>query len=223
MELDIVYQDRDITVVRKPAGMLSEPDGKNPDVLTALREQTGTDGLLVHRLDRDTTGLMLVANHKKAASALSKAITEKSLVKEYLAVVSGLPEPPEGTMTDLLYRDARKNRSFVVSRERKGVREARLSYRLLDSALWEDGNTVSLVQVKLDTGRTHQIRVQFASRKMPLLGDGHYGSRFRGCKTALHSYRLTFPHPKKGELMTFDCLPDATAEPWRHFSYLKEE
>lgn len=220
MELDIAYQDRDITVVRKPAGMLSEPDGKHPDVLTALREQNGTDGLLVHRLDRETGGLMVLANHSQAAAALSRAIGDKKLEKEYLAVVSGRPEPAEGTMTDLLFRDARKNRSFVVTRPRKGVKEARLTYRTLDTVNTEEGQR-SLVQVKLDTGRTHQIRVQFASRKMPLMGDRKYGSR-TACDMALHSCRLSFPHPHTGEVMTFTSLPDFDAQPWQSFSIPEE-
>lgn len=223
MEEILVYQDRDVTVVNKPAGMLSEPDGRHPDVLTTLQGDSGQEYYPVHRLDKDTTGLMVVANHKKAAAALSQAVAENRLEKEYLAVVSGCPSPAEGTMTDLLYRDARKNRSFVVTRPRKGVREARLTYQQLALSTWEDSIPISLVRVKLDTGRTHQIRVQFASRQMPLLGDGHYGSRIRDCKTALHSFRLTFPHPRSGELMTFDSLPDREAEPWKRFSYPEED
>lgn len=216
--MNIVYCDHDVTVIEKPAGYLSEADGKNPDVLTAAKQLTGSDCLLVHRLDKETGGLMVLANHRQAAAALSKAVTEKLLEKEYLAVVSGCPQPAEGAMTDLLFRDARKNRSFVVTRLRKGVKEARLTYRTLDTAQWTNGETVSLVRVKLETGRTHQIRVQFASRKMPLAGDSRYGSRLRDCSSALFSCRLCFPHPGTGEILDFSSLPERMSLPWNLFS-----
>ena len=210
----IVYADDAVTVVNKPAGMPSEPDGTGRDVIAAVREETGAECRLVHRLDRGTAGLMVVANTRKAAAALSAAIAEGRLEKTYLAAVGGIPEPSEGEMKDLLFRDAGKNRSYVVKRMRKGVREARLTYHALDSAETDFG-PVTLVAVTLDTGRTHQIRVQFASRGMPLMGDGRYGSRCRGPAPALFSAGLRFPHPTSGEMMEFRAVPDPEEEPWR--------
>ena len=210
----IVYRDDAVTVVNKPAGMLSEPGGAGDGVPAAVREATGTEVRLVHRLDRGTGGLMVLANTAAAAAALSAAIAEGRVEKTYLAAVGGVPEPPEGEMRDLLFRDSAKNRSYVVRRMRKGVREARLSYRTLGTAETENG-PVTLVGVTLNTGRTHQIRVQFASRGMPLLGDRKYGSRVRSPAPALFSAGLKFPHPVTGETMAFRALPDPEDGPWR--------
>ncbi len=210
----IVYRDEAVTVVNKPAGMLSEPGGNGRNVISAVRELTGTECRPVHRLDRGTGGLMVLANTAQAAAALSAAIAEGRMEKTYLAAVGGTPEPPEGEMRDLLFHDTGKNRSYVVRRMRKGVREARLTYRTLGSTETENG-LLTLVSVTLDTGRTHQIRVQFASRGMPLAGDRKYGSRFRSSVPALFSAGLRFPHPVTGEMMTFRALPDPEEEPWQ--------
>ena len=209
----IVYRDHAVTVVNKPSGMLSEPDGTGRDVITAVREATGTECRPVHRLDRGTAGLMVLANTAAAAAALSGAIREGRMEKTYLAAVGGVPEPPEGEMRDLLFHDAGKNRSYVVRRMRKGVREARLTYRTLGSLETENG-PLTLVSVTLDTGRTHQIRVQFATRGMPLVGDRTYGSRFRSPAPALFSAGLRFPHPATGEQMAFTAMPDPAQEAW---------
>jgi 23S rRNA pseudouridine1911/1915/1917 synthase len=148
---------------------------------------------------------MVYARTKDAAAALSQNIQAGTVKKEYLAVVQGKPEQETGILEDLLLHDARKNKSYVVKRLRNGVRKAKLSYQVL---VTQAGR--SLIQVRLFTGRTHQIRVQFASRQMPLQGDGRYGGG--SGKIALWSVRLTFPHPKTGKLCVFQLLPESLGE-----------
>ena len=203
--INILHQDNDIVVCLKPAGLLSEGEGPE-SLLTLLAEQCGGQIFPVHRLDRGAAGVMVFARNAKAAAALSRAVQEKRLKKEYFALIPGTPAEKEGEMTDFLFKDSRKGKVFAVKRPRKGVREARLTYRVL----WTDGET-TLVRVALDTGRTHQIRVQFSSRGMPLLGDGKYGSRVKGA-LALFSCALGFPHPKTGKPMEFQAKP--TGSPW---------
>jgi 23S rRNA pseudouridine1911/1915/1917 synthase len=203
--IEIIHIDNDIIVCLKPAGLLSEGEGPE-SLLTLLAEQCGGQIYPVHRLDRGASGLMVFARNSKAAAGLSRAVQEKQLKKEYFALISGIPAEKEGEMTDYLFKDSRKGKVFAVSRPRKGVRDARLTYR----TLWEDGEN-ALVRVALDTGRTHQIRVQFSSRGMPLWGDGKYGSRVKG-QLALFSCALGFPHPKTGKPMTFEAKPQG--EPW---------
>ena len=203
--IEILYQDNDIIVCIKPAGLLSEGEGED-SLLTVLAAQCGGQVFPVHRLDRGAAGLMVFARNSKAAAGLSRAVQEKQLKKEYFARVSGVPAEKEGEMTDFLFKDSRKGKVFAVKRPRKGVREARLTYRVL----WQDGDS-SLVRVALDTGRTHQIRVQFSSRGMPLWGDGKYGSRVKG-DLALFSCGLGFPHPRTGKSMTFATKPQGA--PW---------
>ena len=203
--IDIIHIDNDIIVCLKPAGLLSEGEGPE-SLLTLLAEQCGGQVYPVHRLDRGASGLMVFARHSKAAAGLSRAVQEKQLKKEYFALLSGVPAEKEGELTDYLFKDSRKGKVFAVSRPRKGVRDARLTYRVL----WQDGEN-ALVRVALDTGRTHQIRVQFSSRGMPLWGDGKYGSRVKG-ELALFSCGLGFPHPKTGKPMTFEARPQGA--PW---------
>ena len=203
--IDIIHIDNDIIVCVKPAGLLSEGEGPE-SLLTVLADQCGGQVYPVHRLDRGASGLMVFARHSKAAAGLSRAVQEKQLKKEYFALISGVPSEAEGELTDYLFKDSRKGKVFAVSRPRKGVRDARLTYR----TLWNDGEN-ALVRVALDTGRTHQIRVQFSSRGMPLWGDGKYGSRVKG-ELALFSCGLGFPHPKTGKAMTFEAKPQGA--PW---------
>ena len=203
--IEILYQDNDIIVCIKPAGLLSEGEGED-SLLTVLAAQCGGQIFPVHRLDRGAAGLMVFARNSKAAAGLSRAVQEKQLKKEYFARVSGVPAEKEGEMTDFLFKDSRKGKVFAVKRPRKGVREARLTYRVL----WQDGDS-SLVRVTLDTGRTHQIRVQFSSRGMPLWGDGKYGSRVKG-ELALFSCGLGFPHPRTGKRMEWEAKP--MGQPW---------
>lgn len=205
--MEILYEDRYIAVCVKDAGVLSESGGM-PEL---LKESTGSkDIFCVHRLDKDVGGVMVYAKTSQAAGKLSAAVAGRKLRKDYLAVVEG--QVPEcGTMRDLLFHDVRKNKTYIVDRERKGVKEAALDYRKLGSY---DG--LSLVYITLHTGRSHQIRVQFASRKMPLTGDGKYGSRHRAMPLGLWAYSLTFPHPVTGETMCFKKSPPS-CPPWEGF------
>ena len=163
---------------------------------------------------RDLEAVMVYARSKPAAASLSKAIQDGAMIKEYVALVHGTP-PENGDWTDLLFKDSRKNKVFVVKRERRGVKKARLTYRLLKAG------EQSLVRVRLYTGRSHQIRVQFASRKHPLVGDGKYGSKCNRCTPALWAWRLTFPHPQTGEWRRYDQKPPEQF-PWNLFDENKE-
>ena len=217
--LEIIHQERDFVLCVKPFGLLSE--GEQEGAMPALlRAQLGGEIYPVHRLDRETGGCMVYARTKTAAGKLSAIVSERSMEKEYLAVVAGCPAEESGTLRDLLFRDAAKNKSFVVDRMRRGVREAELSYRVLETVATERGE-YTLLSVQLHTGRTHQIRVQFAFRKLPLVGDQRYGSRESAPHMALWSYRLAFPHPfRKGEAGA-EVLPPAEW-PWTLFR-LREE
>ena len=196
--MELLYQDAGIVVCRKEAGMDSEMD-----IPRILREQLGGDILPVHRLDRGTEGLMVYARTKQAAAAMSRAIGDGGFQKEYLAQVHGSP-PEEGAWEDLLFKDSRKNKVFVVRRPRAGVKLARLRYRVIRPG------EESLVRVFLETGRTHQIRVQFASRGYPLVGDHKYGSRSNLTVPRLFCAALLFPW--KGKEMRFEAAPE-WAEP----------
>ena len=223
MTIPIIYADTAILLCVKPAGVVSEPDrGRGlPELLSAqLRESGQPDDIAgVHRLDKAVGGLMVFSRRKDLTGALTEQIKRREVEKEYLAVLRGRPDAPEGTLEDLLFHDSRCNKTFVVDRMRKGVREAKLSYRTLGQA--EDGGQIlTLVRVRLHTGRTHQIRVQFASRGLPLLGDIRYGSK-APCTPALWSYRLGFDHPLTGERLNFTCPPPETW-PWTLFPIPKE-
>lgn len=213
-DFKILYEDNDITVCCKPAGVLSEDaQGGEKGVIGLLSQRAGKPLHLLHRLDRNVGGVMVFANNKKAAATLSADIQNHKLKKEYLAVVDGIPEENNGVYKDLLFKDSRKNRSYVVNRMRKGVKDASLEYKVLKS-----NESKSLVQILLHTGRTHQIRVQFSSRKIPLCGDIKYGSKDRATgKVALHSYRITFCHPETKKEMSFLSEPDYSTYPWNMF------
>jgi len=192
--MDILHADGEIAVCCKPVGLDSEHD-----VPAALAEQLGGDVFPLHRLDKNVGGVMVYARTKAAAAKFSRLIQEGQLVKEYVALVHGTP-PEHGDWQDLLWKDSAKNKVFVVKRERKGVKAARLEYQRLNQ-----GET-SLVRVRLHTGRSHQIRVQFASRGFPLVGDHKYGAKDAATAPMLFSCCLTFPH--KGRQMRFEYLPD---------------
>lgn len=180
-----------------------------------LSEELGGDIYCVHRLDRAVGGVMVYARTAAAAAALSRQIAACQFHKEYLAVVQGRPEEDSAILRDLLFWDRAKNKSFVVKRQRGGVKDAELEYALLE-ALPE----LSLLRVILHTGRTHQIRVQFSSRAMPLVGDVKYGSRYRDCALALWSHALGFRHPATGKAMSFSAMPELVF-PWNGFEYFK--
>ena len=192
--MEFLYHDQDIAVCVKPVGLDSESEV--PQAITAA---LGGEVFPIHRLDKNVGGVMVYARTKTAAAALSRAVQEGSMVKEYVACVHGTP-PPQGDWQDLLWKDSAKNKVFVVTRERRGVKKARLEYTRLT-----EGET-SLVRIRLHTGRSHQIRVQFASRKFPLVGDHKYGSRDEATAPMLFSCCITFPY--KGATRRFEALPD---------------
>lgn len=193
--MEILYSDKQIAVCIKPVGMDSELEAP-----CALREALGGDIFPIHRLDKNVGGVMVYARTKASAAALSKAVQEGQVIKEYVALVHGTP-PEFGDWTDLLWKDSQKNKVFVVKRERKGVKSARLEYRRLNQA------DPSLVQIRLHTGRSHQIRVQFSSRGFPLVGDHKYGARDDVAAPMLFSFRITLPVGTVTK--TFEALP-----PW---------
>lgn len=197
----ILYENQAFAVCLKPRNVLSQAGGPGEtSMIDLLSSQLGSEIYPVHRLDRQVGGVMVYAKTQKSAAWFSREIQQGNLKKEYLAVVHGCPEADSGELNDLLLHDARKNKSYVVSRMRGGVKKARLSYGVLARA--EDR---TLVQVRLFTGRTHQIRVQFASRKLPLIGDGRYGGG--SGELALWSVRLTFRY--HGKALCFTELPDS--------------
>ena len=205
MDARVLYQDEHLAVVFKPYGLLSETHESQPNLPAVLRGLCGCTVYPVHRLDRTTEGLMVYAKTPSAAAGLSASIADGALRKIYLAAVEGVPEDG-GELCDLLYYDRSRHKSYVVTRERRGVKEARLRYQRLSTAVYE-GKTVSIVRVGLLTGRTHQIRVQFASRRHPLVGDRRYGSTVSSDNIALCACELSFPHPATGEEMRFTCAP----------------
>ncbi len=215
-DLTILYEDKSLVLCVKPVGVLSEDSEKGASMPGLLREHYRAlhqpDYIATaHRLDKITGGVMVFSRSKTVTGKLIAAVAEHRMEKEYLAVLRGHPEAPEGELTDLLFRDATKNKSYVVKRRRKGVREARLAYRVL-----EETEALTLVRVRLYTGRTHQIRVQFSSRGLPLLGDIRYGSKDQGCTAALWSYRLALSHPLTGEKIDISQPPPGQY-PWDLF------
>lgn len=191
--MDILFENGDFVVCIKPVGLDAEHE-----VPAALQEQLGGTIFPLHRLDKNVGGVMVYARNQKAAAELSKAIVGGDMVKEYVAIVHGTP-PVEGDWEDLLFKDSRKNKVFVVKRQRTGVKAARLTYRCLQAG------EESLVRIRLYTGRSHQIRVQFSSRGYPLVGDHKYGSRAAATEPMLYSCCITFPY--QGEMHRFESIP----------------
>lgn len=210
--MEILYQNANILVCIKPARVLStdEPGGL-PELVREALGDPKADVRTVHRLDRVVSGVMVLARSANAASELSRQIREDQFRKEYLAVIHGRPENPEGTLHDLLARDKARRMTFVAEAPGKGVQEAALSYRVLEYA-----NGMSLVRVRLHTGRTHQIRVQFSSRGMPLVGERKYAVLNDPCELALWSAKIGFYHPGTGEWVEFSKGPPAVF-PWTEF------
>ncbi len=192
--MQILHTDPQFVVLIKPLGLDSEHQ-----VPAALMDALGGEIYPIHRLDKNVGGVMVYARTKSAAAALSRAVQEGTLVKEYQALVHGIP-PEKGLYQDLLFKDSGKNKVFVVKKERKGVKKASLEFTRLSDA------DPSLVLVRLHTGRSHQIRVQFASRGFPLLGDHKYGARDDWNAPALFSCRIRFPW--RGKELTFQAAPD---------------
>lgn len=201
--MDFLYLDDHIAVCVKPARVLStdEPGGMPELVRNALGDP-GADVRTVHRLDRVVSGLMVLARSAAAASELSRQIRDDQFGKEYLAVIHGCPESPAGRLTDLLLRNKQERKTYIVQEPAKGVQEAILDYHVLNTT-----DKLSRVQIRLITGRTHQIRAQFSGRGMPLVGDRKYATLDDPCEIALWSYRLSFSHPVTGQAMEFTLEP----------------
>ena len=206
--IEILEQTPQLVLCVKPVGVRAQGEAE-ADLPALLKRQLGCEIYPVHRLDQAVGGVMVFAKTAPAAAKLSQAIAGGTLQKEYLAVLERSPERAEGELSDLLFHDRTKNKTYVVSRQRKGVKEAKLAYRVLDVQ-----NGLCLVRIRLYTGRTHQIRVQFASRGMPLVGDGKYGSRKNAASPALWSYALTVP--MGGAIARIRALPKA-AGVWAPF------
>lgn len=202
----VLYEDEAVIVCVKPRGVLSAQDASGKRSMNDLLAPRSV--YPVHRLDREVSGVMVFAKTAEAAAFLSASMKD-GFCKEYLAICEKPPVPPQGELTDLLFHDRRRNKTYVVQRKRAGVKEARLSYRTTDSGM---------VLIRLYTGRTHQIRVQFASRGRPLRGDRKYGACTNG-DLALWAFRLTFPHPD-GRILQF-TLPDIFLPP--EFSLVKSK
>ena len=192
--MQILFSDRDIVACVKPVGL-----GSEAEVPAALKEELGGEIFPIHRLDKNVGGVMVFARTKTAAAAISKAVQEGQVIKEYVAMVHGTP-PETGDWEDFLFKHSRKNKVFPVKKERKGVKYARLEFIRLRPG------EESLVHIRLHTGRSHQIRVQFSSRGFPLVGDHKYGSRDAATAPMLFSCRVTLPY--RGETKVFEALPD---------------
>ena len=196
--MEILFNDKNLIVCVKPVGIDSEHE-----LVEKLKEIYNGEIFVVHRLDKNVGGVMVYARNKQTAALLSKHIQEGSMVKEYVAMVHGKPDPT-GDWTDLLWKDSTKNKVYVVKRERKGVKKARLEYTA------KPLEETSLVYIRLHTGRSHQIRVQFSSRGYPLVGDHKYGSKDKETNPMLFSCRITFPYQK--EIRTFEYYPQWSKE-----------
>lgn len=226
--MKIIHQTAEYVVVCKAAGEDSEHD--LPEMLAEQNGDRATDYYVVHRLDQAVAGLLVLARNRVTAAELSRQLTENRLRKTYLCVVPGVPAPASGEMQDLLYQDKMKRKMFPVKRKRAGVKEASLRYHVLETKLMnttvtsskqEDTAAVSasqltLVEVELQTGRFHQIRCQFAARKLPLVGDGKYGSRVRSPHLALFCRQLSFYDATEKKECSFTAAPPAEF-PWEIF------
>ena len=210
--MELLYADEAVVVCIKPARVLStdEPGGL-PELVRQALGNPKADVRTVHRLDRVVSGVMVLARSAAAASELSRQVREDEFSKEYLAILHGIPKAPEGTLTDLLYRDKARRMTMVAREPGKGVQEAVLDYRVQKTV-----DDMSKIAVPLHTGRTHQIRVQFASRELPLVGERKYSELDDPCEIALWSHRIGFIHPLTAEPMEFSQEPPKEY-PWTLF------
>jgi len=220
-ELKILFEDAHIIVCTKPRGVLSQ-DGEHGgnSMVTLLQEHLAKSTenpyvAVVHRLDTAVGGVMVYAKTKLCAAKLSACVCDKELFKkQYIAVICGKPNEPCGIYRDLLFKDTHLSKSFVVDKMRKGVKEASLEYETIG---YDEKEDLTLVKITLHTGRTHQIRVQFSSRKTPLSGDKKYGARDGRNLLALWSYSLSFCRPVSKKPMSFCALPDGDEQIWQLF------
>ena len=190
MKIPVLFLDEHLIICEKPAGVSSESPGL-PDLVS---EQWGFNVWPVHRLDYGTGGTIILARSPGVCTLLQKQFQQDLIRKEYLAVVAGKPAESSGRYADLLFHDNKTNKTFIVHKKRAGVKEGICDWRLICSAPYKD-QTVSLLRIVIHTGRTHQIRVQFGSRRFPLVGDRRYGSRIKADAPALWACSVCFPHP----------------------------
>lgn len=205
--IEVLHNDKNLIVCIKPSGTLSEFNVNSPISLPAIlmKENNISEIFCVHRLDKEVSGVMIYAKNAKAAAELSKQINEGIFKKEYLASVHGKVSKETDSFVDLLYHDKSKNKTYVVNRERRGVKRAELNYNLVK---YIESDDVSVVNIELLTGRTHQIRVQFASRGLPICGDRKYGADDDIKPMRLHSRKITFVSLTNGSLLSFTSVPE---------------
>ena len=209
--MHVLYEDKDVVCVEKPVGVPVQPDTTGDgDLLSMTKAACGCASLyLIHRLDRAVGGVVLFAKNARSAAKWSEAFAQRRVEKIYYLVAAGVPEDA-GEMRDFIHKESAASKAFVVKGAHGGAKEGHLFYETL--ARTEDGGIpCALVRVRLTTGRFHQIRVQFASRGMPLFGDGKYGSRKKGCRTALYASALS------GEGLHVCALPPISEYPWNLF------
>lgn len=208
--MELIYVDEKIIVCVKPAGAPStDVPGGVPELARQALGDSQANVRTVHRLDQMVSGLMVLARTKRAASDLSEQVRNGTFQKEYQAVVHGCPSEPAGQFRDLLLRNKQERKTYVVTQPGKDVQEALLTYRVIGRT-----ETMSRVHIRLQTGRTHQIRTQFSSRGMPLVGDRKYGAPEDACPVALFSCYLSFIHPASGKPMEFSLQPPEVY-PWK--------
>lgn len=217
--MEYLYRDDSIWVAVKPPELISEQAPDKRGFADLLAEENGGYVGVVHRLDRGVGGVMVYAKTAAAAARLSACVQNRTMEKEYFAVAEGRVEPPQARLCDLLFHDRSVNKTYVVDRARKGVKEAVLSYCVEQTVESERWGSLSLLRVRLHTGRTHQIRAQLSHAGHPLLGDRKYGSSHK-LPIALFSCRLSFPHPKTAQKMDFCRIP--AGEVWELFSILRD-
>ena len=212
MKLKVIYEDNHIIVVEKIPNVPSQEDETGDISMMSLvkdyiKEKYNKPGNvylgLVHRLDRPVGGVMIFAKTSKAASRLSNQVREKVFKKEYLAVVDGKLEQEKGTLENYLYKDKKTNTSYVVSKDKKDSKFAKLDYEVIK---YDKENNVSLLKINLHTGRHHQIRVQLSNFGHSIYGDQRYGSRGKNKQIALWAYKLIIEHPTKKEKIEFEDL-----------------
>ena len=218
--IDILYEDNHIIVVNKPQNIPTQSDASgDTDMLTMVKEyikekynKPGNVYVgLVHRLDRPTGGLLVFAKTTKAAGRLSEQIKNGTMEKIYLCVVEGVPQEPRAELFNYLKKNAKENRVRVVPAPVEGAKDARLSYELVNA-----NDKFSLLKIKLDTGRSHQIRAQLSNIKLPIYGDAKYGAHPKA-NIALYATMLRFEHPTTKQVLSFKVCPPVDKLPWKTF------
>jgi 23S rRNA pseudouridine1911/1915/1917 synthase len=218
MEFKIIYEDKHIICIEKPQGIPSQSDKTNDEDLMTLAtkyigKKTENPYLgLIHRLDRPVGGIIVYAKNEFANKELSKQVQLRQTQKEYITVICGRPESESGLIEDYLKKLKTINMSKVTTKDDKLGKLASLSYKVIETVETEEYGWLSLLRIKLLTGRHHQIRVQLSNANMPIWGDNKYNKVFVKKKgwtqIALWSYKFGFRHPKTKEYMEFSCMPE---------------